>query len=861
MKSESNPVAGRLATRSPLCQTFVLHDEWTFSAQPPAEGSPHPPSRLTGLKGVVPGCVHTDLLRLGLIGDPYCDGNEQACRWVSHTRWTYRCRFDTPPACSPHETLELVAEGIDTAAVVLLNGVEIGCDQNMHVQQVWGVNDLLRPAGNTLEVRFAAPVDEARRLAALHGDMPRAMPGIEPYNFVRKMACNFGWDWGPSLTTVGLWRPVYLRRYETARLEGVRPLVTRADEDLAELDVYLDIALAPGSDTKPLSYELVLYDPDGRLVTHARGTVTGGETTAAKMRIELPERWWPRGFGKQPLYRLDAWLYSGQMHVLDHQVQRVGLRHIELDQSDDPAGSAFTLRVNGRPVFCRGANWIPDDCFPSRVTPRQVHHRLDQAVGANLNMIRVWGGGLYESDFFYDRCDELGLMVWQDMLFACAMYPESLLRDSVEKEVRQNAARLSTHPSLVLYCGGNENMWFYHERPQWRESVAGRGWGKTFYRKLIPRCLLDVDPTRPYVPGSPDSGRHPGSPNAANHGTMHLWDAWKRDSASSYRAHRPRFASEFGFCGPANPHTLRRAVSGFDGCLPDDPRLHTRFKAGNGPSILSRHLHEVFDPTDRLDTWLYQAQLVQARAVSLGVEWFRSLWPHCGGALFWQLNDCWPAISWSAIGSDGSPKLLWHAIRRAMADRMITVQPDDQGGLSCVLVNDTDEPWSPGLRMRRMHQSGRCVVGSRVDALVAPRSVQWFALADSIQVVEKPESEFVLIDADELRATWFFGPDKDLAYEEPRADVSVRPTSDGCEVHVVGQTLLRDLVLWPDAIAPESRVERQLVTLLPGERHKFVVHCAYPIPRDTASWASALRCANSQLRGCRVVCTDQAAVT
>ena len=859
MKTEPD-ITTPQATSHSLCQTFVLHDNWTFSAGDMPDGAPHEKSGLANLRGVVPGCVHTDLMRLGLIEDPYHNDNEQACQWVSSTSWTYRCRFARPCDLEPGDVMELVADGIDTVASVVLNGIELGTVDNMHVSHTWRVDELLRDTGNELEVRFAAPLTEAKRREAEYGPMPRAMPGIEPYNFVRKMACNFGWDWGPVLTTVGLWQPIYLRRFQAARFERVRPLVMRADEETAELRVHPDITRALEAKDEPLRYELALYDADGCSVTRKCGSLEGGDTDAVTLLINKPQLWWPRGYGGQPLYRLEAYLYDTHGRMLDHTVHRVGLRQIELDRAEDDAGSAFTLRVNGRPVFCKGANWIPDDCFPSRVTPEQVYHRLDQACEANMNMLRVWGGGLFESDYFYERCDELGLMVWQDMLFACAMYPEAMLRDTLEVEVRQNAARLSAHASLVIYCGGNESIWFHYQREAWRTLLDGRPWGETFYRELMPQWLAETDPSRPYIVNSPDNTDHDGSPNDAQHGVMHLWEAWKREPATSYRDHRPRFASEFGFCGPANPGTLRRVVTGYDECVPDDPKLMSRFKAVGGQESLDKHYADFFDKNDDLDAWNYLAQVVQARSVTTGVEWFRSLWPYCTGSLYWQLNDCWPTISWSAISSDGSPKLLWHASKRSLADRLVTIQPDGEG-LACMLINDSDESWSADLRLRRVNVAGEAVAEWSHSIEVAPRSVERVPLTNEMVVPERGDSEFIVADAGDLRGVWFFEPDKAFAYEVPRANVSIRSTDDGYEVTVTAQSLLRDLVLWPDAIAPRVRVDNQLVTLLPGESHRFTVHTSQPITLDTHTWLSALRCCSSQAQACRVEVTDPAAVS
>jgi beta-mannosidase len=397
------------------------------------------------LPAAVPGCVHTDLLTAGVIPDPFLGRNETEVAWVGRREWTYERDLDVSAA--PHEQTDLVFDGLDTVAEVRLDGRLLGRVRNMHRSYRF---DVTGPAGR-LTVRFASAYAEAEAVRGKLGERPGAY--AEPYQYVRKMACSFGWDWGPTLVTAGIWRPVRLEHWSTARIARVRPLVTvedgtgvvelRFDVERSRVEAHLTVEARVGG-------------------TVARATVDG---TEGVVRLRVPDvaLWWPRGYGAQPLYDVELTLLHGTDR-LDVWRRRVGFRTVELDTSADAHGTGFTLVVNGERLFARGVNWIPDDVFPSRMTRARYERRLRQAADAGVDLVRVWGGGIYESEDFYDVCDELGLLVWQDFLFACAAYPEEQpLRGEVEAEARENVVRLMPHPSLVLWNGNNENLWGFRD--------------------------------------------------------------------------------------------------------------------------------------------------------------------------------------------------------------------------------------------------------------------------------------------------------------------------------------------------------------------------------------------------------------
>ncbi|WP_299536257.1 glycoside hydrolase family 2 protein [uncultured Streptomyces sp.] len=759
------------------------------------------------LPAKVPGCVHTDLLAAGLIPDPFLDRNETEVAWVGRRAWSYVTALSHD---SGHERTDLVFEGLDTAAQITLDGREVGSTRNMHRVHRFDVTG----AAGELEVRFTSAYDEAEAVRAVTGDRPNVYP--EPFQYIRKMASSFGWDWGPTLVTAGIWRPVRLEHWSTARISSVRPQVT-VDEGAGSVEVRLRVERTERGAGRSLSASATVAGE------HAEAHFDGDEVVL-RLTVDEPRLWWPRGYGDQPLYDLDVTLSDGDGQ-LDVWRRRIGFRTVELDRTADERGSGFTLVVNGERIFARGVNWIPDDVFPSRVTPERYRTRLSQAADANVDLVRIWGGGIYEDDAFYDVCDELGLMVWQDFLFACASYPEEQpLRGEVEAEARDNVVRLMPHPSLVLWNGNNENLWGFRDW-DWEPELAGDSWGEGYYLGLLPRLVAELDPTRPYTAGSPWSGSWDHHPNDPDHGTHHSWEVWNRQDYAEYRANVPRFVAEFGWQAPPAMATLRRALTDEE-LAPDSPGMLHHQKAEDGNGKLDRGVARHFAlPTGDFDRWHYLTQVVQARAVAAGIEHWRSHWPTCAGTVVWQLNDCWPVSSWAAIDGDGRPKPLHHELRRVYADRLLTLQPAEEG-LVLALINQSATEWRTTVSLRRMEADGTTLGRSSQDVVVAPRSVLRLPAPTGLVPEQHTTKEFVTADADGLRALHFPVPDKQFSYVRPDYDVSLEPVAgdDGkVDVVVNARTLVRDLLLQADRLGPTARADRGLVTLLAGEQARIRV--------------------------------------
>ncbi len=682
-------------------RTTSLHQNWRFSEgswQP--EGARAGYSRLEWLPARVPGHVHLDLIENGVIGHPFERMQELGCQWVDEKDWSYETTFDwQPTAALPARAL--LFEGLDTICSVLLNGQELARHDNMFTPLELDVSSLLRPGQNVLRVDFesAVRVGNARRVQYFAAEgLSLDTERFDERSFVRKMQSMFGWDWGPRLVSAGIWRPVALLEF-VARFEDVH--VTEEHRSDGSVAVFAKSLCPRGT--------RALHVWDGEPATRD-GCVA---------EIEQPELWQPAGLGQAHLYELVSYLVPedfdpGELPAeaaeacrrleqlaFDMRRQRIGLRRVRLVREPDRFGESFEFEANGRRFYALGANWIPDHSFPSTIARTTLRTRLLAARDAGMNMLRVWGGGLYESDDFYDLCDELGLLVWQDFPFACAYYPDGPeAQAAITTEARANILRLRNHASLALWCGNNENLQMFQQR--WGDSARHppRLFGDNLYSATLPQLLAELDPGRSYTPTSPHGGK---DCQQGGIGDQHYWDVWHgRGDWLHYRDSTGRFSSEYGFASAPSQRAFEQAFPARSSQLDADtrpvelatlrgqyrdPAVRWHDKTLKGYETFVGYVELHYPESSTLADWIYYSQLNQRDALRCAIEHFRRS-EFCKGSLVWQLNDCWPVQSWALLDSLGEPKPAFAALKRLYAPALLSLARNgDQFSLWGILDN------------------------------------------------------------------------------------------------------------------------------------------------------------------------------
>jgi beta-mannosidase len=736
------------------------------------------------IAATVPGCVHADLLASGIIADPYFRDNETAVQWIGEADWCYRREFDVSEDFLLKPVVVLRCEGLDTLAGIFINGHVVGRADNMFRTWEFSVKEFLKPGRNNLEVRFASAVKHARRKQEEHFLWHTGLGHhrISGGNWLRKEQCNFGWDWGPMLVTCGIWRSLSLIGHDSSGIGGVK-VVQELEQN--GIRVQVEVSVMNPEYSKGELFAQIRLSREGNTVCECSSPVI-----EACARLEAcvgnPELWWPNGMGEQPLYELESVLLTAEGKIIDRDVRRIGLRTLELVRENDAWGQSFKFRVNGVDFFAKGANWIPADTFDCRVSDADLRDLLESAAAANMNFVRVWGGGLYERDAFYDVCDELGLCVWQDFMFACSAYPahEREFLENVRIEAEQNVKRLRHHACLAVWCGNNE----MEQIP----GIIGDGKGEMswpHYSELFDRVLGDVvrghDPQRDYWPSSEHSPIGNRTANGASSdprwGDAHLWTVWHgREPFEWYRSSFHRFCSEFGFQAFPHPAT----VEGFT--LPGDRNItshvmehHQRSPIGN--SAVIDYLLDWFRFPVGWENTVWLSQILQGLAIQYAVEHWRRNMPRCMGAIYWQLNDCWPVASWSSIDSRHRWKALHYAARRFFEPLHVSAVEDPvTRELGIFVTHDGAGKKDAVVRVFAETPSGERVLEQSVPGTLSPRGTAAFGKIDCSEVLDTHGPRglvFMLeleVDGETVsRNLTLFARPKHLELERPNLSVEI----------------------------------------------------------------------------------------
>ena len=605
------------------------------------------------IPAAVPGCVHTDLLAAGKIPDPFYRDSENAVQWVGQSNWIYKRTFGVPDEALKNDRVLLRCEGLDTLATIKINGKEIGCADNMFRLWEFDVKPILQAGENTIEISFESPFTYMKERDS--NQTPDKW--VKGRAWVRKEPCSFGWDWGPVLASCGIWKNISLETFNQGRIADILVLQNHSKHKTT-LDVEVN-AETVSETMRPFQAVLAVFD-NGKSIATKTVEVPNGQGRG-QLEIKRPKLWWPAGMGEQPLYEVHVELLDADGNTIDTGSKRIGLR--ELKAILPANGNPLQFEVNGVPFFAKGANWIPADSFPNRVTPEIFRRYVADAAAVNMNMLRFWGGGYYEDDTMFDACDELGICVWLDFKFACAAYPsfDGKFMESVRLEVRDNLRRLRHHPCIAVWCGNNE-IGLLNEATEWRDNTMSHADYNKLFKGLIAQQVQELAPEANYVSGSPDCG------------DTHYWDVWHGPKMfDSYRT-LTGFMSEFGYQSFPEPKTVHTFTNEEDRASVVTPvmKWHERSGGREGNQKMVDMIHHYFNPPNDFGMTLWLSQILQGYGIKTGAEYWRQTMPKSMGCIFWQYNDIWPGMSWSSVDYFGRWKALHYMARKFYAPVLIS---------------------------------------------------------------------------------------------------------------------------------------------------------------------------------------------
>ncbi len=770
--------------------------------------------------------MHTDLQAAGLIPDPFYGTNEESLQWIELEDWEYRTTFIASEELLSRERIDLIFEGLDTYASVYLNDSLVLESDNMFREWRIDCNGLIRSGENELLVLFRSPVREVEQI---WGALGYELPG-GPRVLTRKAAYNYGWDWAPRFVTSGIWRPARLEAWSGSRIDNMRIIQRGIFEREATLTAAIEIE---STEMRNVYIDLYLYKPehDGfkDISKTSRWLPKGRTTMEIDFELFQPGLWWPNGMGDQNLYTIVARLRDPAL--IDEARETIGLRTLELVTKPDSIGESFYFRVNGVPVFAKGANWIPMDSFTPRIGRERYERILKDAADSGSNMLRVWGGGIYEEDIFYDLCDSLGILVWQDFMFACAMYPgdEGFLRN-VEMEAAQNVRRLRNHPCIALWCGNNESdegwrNWGWQKQYGYSPEDSVRIWKdyEALFHELLPRVVTEHDGTREYRPSSPEYGR--ADPRSMTEGDSHYWGVWHDAEPFEIFSERiPRFMSEFGFQSFPSMSTIQSFAAPEDR-LRDSEVMLSHQKHPRGNELIAEYMERWYRPPKDFESFVYLSQLLQAEGIGYAIEAHRRAKPYCMGTLYWQLDDCWPVASWSSIDYHGNWKALQYRVKSAYSDPLISPFARD-GRLEISIVTDGREPAVGAVGLSLLRFDGELVWRREIGFGIDPEksTVCFDEPIEDLLSGNDPRSavlEIELAIEEEVVANklFYFVPPKELALEKPKIRVETERTDKGYDILFSTDTFAKNVY-----ITAEGTLNDNYFDLLPGrtKRVSFV---------------------------------------
>ncbi|WP_430973127.1 beta-mannosidase [Sunxiuqinia rutila] len=785
-----------------LMTSTLLNGGWQFSEHGKNEWLP----------ATVPGSVHTDLLANGKIEDPFYRLNERDVQWIDKLDWDYKTSFTVDKTLLRKDRIALDFKGLDTYAQVFVNGQQVIATDNMFREYLVDIKPYLEEGENTLLITFLSPIKEGIKKYDANGfvimvsdndlaEIGEVEGGKKVSAYVRKAPYHFGWDWGPRLVPSGIWRPIHLKAWDEARIENLQVVQHEVQDDLAKFSAIIEV----DSETeKPATYRVeVDGQKAGSVVVNLQ---KGVHTYSVDFEIENPKLWWTNGLGEQPLYTITA-----NLTVNDRTTQktdRIGIRTLELVRDQDEDGTSFYFKLNGVPVFMKGANYIPNDVFVARVSDEQYRKVVNTAKTSNMNMLRVWGGGIYENDIFYDLCDEAGILVWQDFMFACSMYPgDEAFLNNVKEEAIDNIKRLRNHPSIALWCGNNEILaawygwgWKRDEEAK-SQANADKMWKayEEIFHKILPDAVEAFDASRSYWASSPSSGT--GVPADLVNGDEHYWGVWwGKEPFQTYATHIARFMSEYGFQSFPEFKSVKQYA------LPEDYDIvsevmnsHQRSSIGN--KTIEYYMLQDYDQPKDFESFLYVNHVLQAEGIKFAVEGHRRAMPFCMGSLYWQINDCWPVASWSSTDYYQRWKALQYFVKKGFESVLVSPYIDENF-LKVGIVNDELREINAQLNLRMVNFDGEVVWEKAVLADVPANSSASYFDVNRYDFLRDKDSYRQVLVAEVIEGgkviasnVFYFRPVKEMKLPTPEVTYEIVPAEGGYTISVKTDKLAKNLFM------------------------------------------------------------------
>ena len=740
-----------------------------------------------------PSDVHLSLINTGIIEDPFYRDNEEKSIWVGEEDWIYSTDFVVDRKQLKAKSTKITFEGIDTHAEIYINGNKILQTDNMFVEWELEISGLLRQGKNELKIFFKSPITINKILADKY-----AYKLPEERAFTRKAAYQFGWDWGPKIVNLGIWKNAYIEFHNKAKIDDILIHQKFVDKNLAALDI--ETFINSPTDIKSITLKI---DVGGKeYIEKEISLLSGKNRIKLALNIKNPNLWWPVGLGNQDLYQFDVKLLD--KNKLIHQSStKTGLRNIEVIQETDNIGKSFYFKVNGKIVFAKGANYIPQDNFLSRVDSNDYFSVINSALESNMNMLRVWGGGIYENDIFYDLCDEKGIMVWQDFMFAGSVYPnDKKFLESIKTEAIQNVKRLRNHPSIVLWCGNNEIKeawynWGWQKSYSWSKSDSIELWNnyQTIFEGILPSVVNEYSAETFYWASSPSNGW--GRDISYKEGDVHYWGVWwGKEPFEKYNTKVGRFMSEYGFQGMPSLNSIKKFTKIEDLDI-NSKVMSVHQKHPFGWENIKEYMERDYPDSKSFEQYIYLSQLMQAEGISLAIEAHRRAKPYCMGTLYWQLNDCWPVTSWSSVDYYGEWKALHYYVKKAYDKYLISFE-DNKSDLDVFFISDDTSSFSAETNWKLIAADGK-IINSGTKSSYIPENSSTSILKFNLDSLSKQQSiNDKLFVAEVFRnnikigeANKYFTNSKELAIKEQKPDFQINRTELAYEIVINSNQLLK----------------------------------------------------------------------